>query len=95
MPHFHDAVTDGGECDEERARQFRECGVRAFDHEAATNGARLRASEVEPVGGRTASHDQPGPASIKSFQKVFPRPHALRRCVNSDGMGRREECVWS
>ena len=49
VPRFHDPVTDGYEANEQRMRQPREHGIRAFDEDAPVTGRWLAPGEIEPA----------------------------------------------
>ncbi len=61
-----------GECNQQRTRQLRQRRIRAFDEDAAVTGGRRRTSEVEPVRGRSCSHDQPRLSAVQRLENVFP-----------------------
>jgi hypothetical protein len=67
VPRFHDPVTDGGEADEQRMRQSREHGIRAFDEDAPVTSRRLPPGEIEPVRGSPPPHDKTRSAAIEGL----------------------------
>ena len=72
MARFHHAMAQRSECDQQRTRKLRQRRIRAFDEDAAVTGGRRRTSEVEPVRGRSSSHDQPRSATWERIKNVFP-----------------------
>ena len=70
MSRLHDAVAYASTCDQHRTRKSREHRVRTLDEDAVVTGGCRCASEIEPVRGRSSSHDQPCSATGYRFEHV-------------------------
>ena len=90
MARFHDAVTRRCEGQEQRARERRQCRIRAFDEDPTTTSGRLRASQIHPAERCPSTHDEPCASAREWLQHVFPCDRIPTASVGN----RQHEIPW-